>query len=104
MTKRKSFSLRSEMGARESRCLPWALVDKRKETEGQSEECGEDGEETAALPPLEEMDPSGVSRELLELAEKMSEEVVAQALLLCWEDEIHYQELPFIDIQCEYVI
>lgn len=92
------------MGGRESRCLLWVLVDKRREAEGQSEACQEDGEEAATLPPSEETDPPGVSRELLEFAEKMSEEVVAQALLLCWEAEIRYQELPFIDIQCEYII
>lgn len=92
------------MGGRESRCLPWALVDKRREAEGRSEARQEDGEEAATLSPSEETDPPGVSRELLEFAEKMSEEVVAQALLLCWEAEICYQELPFIDSQCEYVI
>lgn len=92
------------MGGRESRCLLWVLVDKRREAEGQSEARQGDGEEAATLPPSEETDPPGVSRELLEFAEKMSEEVVAQALLLCWEAEIRYQELPFIDIQCEYII
>lgn len=92
------------MGGHESRCLPWALVDKRREAEGRSEKRQEHGEEAATLPPSEETDPPGVGRELLEFAEKLSEEVVAQALLLCWEAEICYQELPFIDIQCEYVI
>lgn len=92
------------MGGCESRCLPWALVDKQREAEGPSKARQEDGKKAATLPPSEEMDPLGVSREILEFAEKMSEEVVAQALLLCWEAEIRYQELPFIDIQCEYVI
>lgn len=79
-------------------------MDKRKEAEGHTKVYQEDNEETETRPPLGETDLPRVSRELLELAEKISEEVLAQALLLCWEEEIRYQELPFIDIQCEYVI
>lgn len=92
------------MGVWVSRCLPWALVDKQKETECHAEVYQEDDKETDIQPPLGETGPPRVSRELLELAEKISEEVLAQALLLCWEAEIRYQELPFIDIQNEYVI
>lgn len=41
---------------------------------------------------------------ILDFAQKMSEDIVAQALLLCWEVEIRYKDVPFIDIECEYVI
>lgn len=92
------------MGGRESRCFPWALVDKRKEAEYHAKVYHEDNEETETQPHSTETVPPMVSRELLELAEKISEEVLAQALLLCWEMEICYQDLPFIDVQCEYVI
>lgn len=92
------------MGSWQSRCLPWALVDKRNEAERHTKVCQEDNKETETQPPLGETDPPRVSRELLEFAEKISEEVLSQALLLCWEAEIHYQELPFIDILNEYVI
>lgn len=92
------------MGGRESRCLPWALADKWKKAEGHTDVSQEDNKKTETQPPLRERDPPEVNSKLLELAEKISEEVLAQALLLCWEAEIRYQELPFIDIQCEYVI
>lgn len=87
------------MGGCESRCLPWALVDKQKRAA-----CHTKVHQKETQPSLGETDPPVVSRELLELAEKISDEVLAQALLLCWEIEICYQALPFIDIQCEYVI
>lgn len=41
---------------------------------------------------------------MLDFAQKMSEEIISQALLLCWEKEIHYTEFPFIDIEHEYTI
>lgn len=74
------------------------------DAEGHTQVYQEEHEETETKPRLRETEPPRVSRELLELAEKISEEVLAQALLLCWEAEIRYQDLPFIDVQCEYVI
>ncbi len=50
------------------------------------------------------LDLPPVSGQIVNFAQKMSEDIVTQALLLCWEAEIHYKELPFIDIECEYVI
>lgn len=97
------------MGARESRCLSWALTDKRGEAlaveqaEGEPEACSEDVEETESAS-AGRQDPPPVSRAVLDFAEKMSQDVVAQALLLCWQEEIGYKELPFIDIECEYII
>ncbi|TKS66489.1 Small membrane A-kinase anchor protein [Collichthys lucidus] len=41
---------------------------------------------------------------ILDFAQKMSEDIVAQALLLCWEVEIRYKDMPFIDVECEYAI
>lgn len=45
-----------------------------------------------------------VDRPMLDFAQKMAEEVISQALLLCWEKEINYKEFPFIDIEQEYTI
>lgn len=102
-----------EMGARESRCLSWALTDKQgnalavEQAEDESEACSENVEETESTSEetsAGQQDPPPVSQAVLDFAEKMSQEVVAQALLLCWEEEIRYKELPFIDIECEYII
>ncbi|KAG7503959.1 Small membrane A-kinase anchor [Solea senegalensis] len=44
-----------------------------------------------------------VSQPLLDFAQKMSEDIVAQALQLFWEVEIQYNSLPFIDNDTDYV-
>lgn len=92
------------MGGRESRCLPWAFVHKWRKSEPNSKMSHEDNKKTETQPPFGARDPPEVNSKLLQLAEKISGEVLAQALLLCWEMEICYQELPYIDIQCEYII
>ncbi|CAB1434677.1 unnamed protein product [Pleuronectes platessa] len=43
-----------------------------------------------------------VSEPVLELAQKMSQDIVAQALQLFWEVEIQYNNLPFIDMLQEF--
>lgn len=45
-----------------------------------------------------------VCKTMLDFAQKMAEDIISQALLLCWEKEINYQEFPFIDIEQEYTI
>uniref|UniRef100_A0A3B4TYH8 Uncharacterized protein n=1 Tax=Seriola dumerili TaxID=41447 RepID=A0A3B4TYH8_SERDU len=50
------------------------------------------------------LDLPPVGKQILDLAQKMSEDIVAQALQLCWEVEIRYKDLPFIDNECDYVI
>lgn len=50
------------------------------------------------------LDLPPVRKPIRDFAQKMSEDIVAQALLLCWEVEIRYKDVPFIDIECEYVI
>lgn len=92
------------MGGLESRC---SAEERREEEAGlqsearREEDGGGGGEEVQTPPPSEETDPPA---ELLEFAERMSQEVVAQALRLCWEAQIGYQELPFMDTRSEYVI
>lgn len=101
-----------KMGSSESRCLPWACLDKQEQTI--TDKQGEDetkaflkkwsvsSEETLAVGRSPHLRP--VSKPILDFAQKMSEDVISQALMLCWEVEINYKELPFIDIECEYVI
>lgn len=48
--------------------------------------------------------PQPVSRLLLDFAQKLSQDVVAQALLLCWQVQVRLGELPFIDSEGDYVI
>lgn len=98
------------MGSGQSRCLSWACTDRQRDT--LTNKRGDDNtraflkavkvtsEETPAdsCPP----DPYPVSKPLQDFAQKMSQDIIAQALLLCWELEIHYKEFPFIDIECEY--
>lgn len=113
LTRRRFLQHLDDMGSDESRC--WSSACSETVADGQGEEetkaflkdvketkCSVSSEETPAdgcsldLPP--------VSKPMLDFAQKMSEDIIAQALLLCWEAEIHYKELPFIDIECEYVI
>lgn len=105
------------MGSNESRCRSWACSDKQKETVIEKQE---DGETKAFLKDVKEtkcsvssvetpvdgclLDFHPIGKPILDFAQKMSEDIVTQALLLCWEEEIHYKELPFIDVKCEYVI
>ncbi|GAA6224595.1 small membrane A-kinase anchor protein-like [Lates japonicus] len=105
------------MGCNESRCWSWSGSDKQKEAiiieeGGQDEtkaflevvkdECVVSPEEMAddgcslTLPP--------VCKPILDFAQKMSEDIVAQALQLCWEVESRCKDLPFIDSDCDYVI
>lgn len=49
-------------------------------------------------------DPPPTRKLVLDLAQKMSEDIMAQALQLCWEMDVHYKDFPFIDIESEYVI
>lgn len=93
--------------------MSWALTDKRGEAlaveqaEGEPEVCSEDVEETESASEetsAGQQDPPPVSWAVLDFAKKVSQDVVAQGLLLCWEEDIHYKELPFIDIECEYII
>lgn len=70
----------------------------------------EDVKETKSLiseeTPADEsrLDLPPVSKPILDFAQKMSEDIVAQALQLCWKVQIQYMELPFIDTDCDYVI
>ncbi|CAK6970862.1 small membrane A-kinase anchor protein-like [Scomber scombrus] len=50
------------------------------------------------------LDLPPVSKPMLDFAQKMSEDIVAQALQLCWKVQIQYMDLPFIDSDCDYVI
>lgn len=117
------------MGCGKSRCFPWdsqsanmqgsiveiyieeetkVLLNSAQTTEKKVREAKEDEQVnreerlvdnslTVALP---------VSRimTLPEYAEKMSEDIVAQALQLCWEVDNRYKDLPFIDVECDYMI
>ena len=50
------------------------------------------------------LDLNTVCKPIQNFAQKMSEEIISQALLLCWQKEINYTKLPFIDIDHEYTI
>lgn len=101
------------MGGEESRCWFPACTQTQKETlthqpEGETllkevndrnspEEKKEEEEVLSSdLPP--------VSKLILDLAQKMSEEVVAAALQVCWETNIQIKDFPFMDTEAEYVI
>lgn len=104
------------MGGKVSRCWSQAAPGTQEDTDVH----GEAVEEAEAFLEDEERSQSSVSgaeppepgcglepppsRAVLALADKMSEDIVAQALLLCWQLEIRYSDLPFIDLECEYVI
>lgn len=101
------------MGSQESKCLSWACTDKKQReilTSKQDEEtkvlnetiCPVSSEETPTGGCSSA--PSPGNKALLDFAEKMSEDIVVQALLLCWEMKVDYKEFLFIDIECEYVI
>lgn len=45
-----------------------------------------------------------VSKPILDFAQKMSEDIITQALQLFWEVEIQYKDLPFIDSGSDYII
>lgn len=99
------------MGSNESRC--WSCSDKQKviDKQGEGETKLKDIEETNCSISSAETPADGcrlnlppVNKPILDLAQKMSEDIVAQALLLCWEEEIHYKDFPFIDTECEYVL
>ncbi|KAK9524203.1 hypothetical protein VZT92_018060 [Zoarces viviparus] len=104
------------MGCTESRCRSWDCSDKQEETVLDKQEEGEtkafltDAKETKHSLTSEETPADGcsvnlrpVTKPMLDLAQKMSEDIVAQALQLCWELDIHYKEWLFIDTKCEYV-
>lgn len=83
------------MSAPESRCLSWARTHGREDP-------------AAPLPSAQEAptrDPrvglDTVCKPLLDFAQKMSEEIISQALLLCWERKIRYSEFPYIDSEQE---
>lgn len=82
------------MGSHESRCLSLACADKQRDTltnkqdEDETEAFLKDVKETKCSVSSEEtpadgcsLDPSPVSKPVLDFAEKMSEDIVAQALL-----------------------
>lgn len=50
------------------------------------------------------VDLNTVCKAMLDFAQKMSEEIISQALLLCWEKKMNYTEFPFIDKKHEYTI
>lgn len=50
------------------------------------------------------VDLNTVCKPMLDFAQKMSEEIISQALLLCWEKKMNYTEFPFIDKKHEYTI
>lgn len=99
------------MGGNESRCF---VSSKHKKTN--VDQRG-DVETEEFLKDVTEMKSSVVSKEtdsrsldfptigqpILDFAQKTSKEIISQALQLCWEAEIRYKDLPFID-ECEYVI
>lgn len=105
----------TEMGTHESRCLSLACTRRRRETP-----IGKQGEEDSKTPLQSVKETTGGSKEIpthdlsegsnpvckpmLDFAQKMAEDIISQALLLCWEKEINYQEFPFIDIEQEYAI
>ncbi|XP_040888723.1 small membrane A-kinase anchor protein-like [Toxotes jaculatrix] len=105
------------MGSNESRCWSPSCSDKQKEAvvnkqrDNEAKAFLEDVKETKSSVGPEETVADGcpsvlppVSKPILDLAQKMSEDIVAQALQLCWEVEIQYRDLPFIDTECDYVI
>ena len=100
-----------------SRFWPWScshqqkddVIDKPRREETKS--CLEDVQETEGVVRPEETEADArsltllpVSDPVLELAQKMSQDIVAQALQLFWEEEIQYNNLPFIDSDCDDVI
>lgn len=105
-----SFSLLVKMGCNESRCRSSAGSDKAKETvvyTHETEEFLKDVHEAKCF--ISSADcrssvPPPVSRAVLDFAQRMSEDIVAQALQLCWEVESRYKEMPFIDAECDYII
>lgn len=105
-----SCSILVKMGCNESRCRSSAGSDKVKETvvyTHETEEFLKDVHEAKCF--ISSADcrssvPPPVSRAVLDFAQRMSEDIVAQALQLCWEVEIRYKELPFIDAECDYII
>uniref|UniRef100_A0A3Q1CVD1 Uncharacterized protein n=1 Tax=Amphiprion ocellaris TaxID=80972 RepID=A0A3Q1CVD1_AMPOC len=93
------------MGCNESRCWSLSHSDKSKETEHRDDETEE------FLKHIKEdrcvsrsVDPPLVSIQTLDFASRMSEDIVAQALQLCWQVEHQHQELPFIDSDSDYII
>lgn len=104
------------MGSRASRCLSWACTDRQKnptnkQREDESKVFLQDVKKATSSVSSKDkpvadcsLDPSPVNKLVLDFAQKMSEEIISQVLLLCWEAEIHYEEFPFIDIECEYSI
>lgn len=105
------------MGGNESRCWSSACSDTQKKSvidkqgEGETKAFLKDVKETKHSVSSEETPADGclldfppVSKPILDFAQKMSEDIISQALQLCWEVEIRYKDLPFIDVECEYVI
>lgn len=104
----------SEMGSNESRCCSWSCSHTEKDDVGCKQEPQEtevflqdtqcDAEEMTVgdSGPLN-LDPV-VSKPILDFAQKMSEDIITQALQLFWEVEIQYKDLPFIDSGSDYII
>lgn len=97
------------MGSHASRCLPLACTDRQKNPTNKQRE----DEPKVFLQDVSSKDkpvadcslhPSPVNELVLDFAQKMSEEIISQVLLFCWEAEIHCEEFPFIDNECEYSI
>lgn len=89
-TRRQRETPIGKQGEEESKGAPQSL----KETPGSKE-----------IPTRESSEDSNpVCKPMLDFAQKMAEDIISQALLLCWEKEINYQEFPFIDIEQEYTI
>lgn len=99
-----------EMGCHESRCRSSSDSGKQKgatvdkQGEGETKVFHQDVKEVACVASLEQTPAAGCSSELPpackpieDYAQKMSEDIVAQTLQLCWEEMIRYKELPFID-------
>lgn len=99
--------VRNEMETRVCRCLSWACTHTRREapvnTQGQEEAATllQSVKENPTRHPPAELN-AGCKPWMLDLAQKMSKEIISQALLLCWEKRI--QELPFIDAEPGYAI
>lgn len=96
-----------EMGCNRSRCWFGARSDKPDEAVTDEAEGflkhASDSEGVAGSADGSFQDPPPASRALLDFAQRMSEDIVAQALHLCWEAAIRYDELPFIDSDADYV-
>lgn len=100
------------MGCEESRC--WTSGDKPKETVMEKQRDEEEEEEEEFLMDEEKCsvdqtdgcfsDPPEASGLLLDFAQRTSEDIVAQALQLCWTVEDRYKELPFIDSECDCLV